>query len=45
MKYYKEKLKKCTRCGTPMLDLGKTFVCEKCGWIVNKKVVIGNRLV
>ncbi len=45
MKYEKEKLKRCTRCGTPMSDYGKMWCCEKCGWRINKKVFIGNRLV
>jgi len=45
MKYYKEKLKKCTKCSIPMDNFGKSWICPKCGWHINKKVVIGNRLV
>ena len=45
MKYKVEPYHFCKKCKEPMDDEGKVFVCRLCGRIINKKVIIGNRLV
>lgn len=45
MRYQKEDIKRCTKCGTPMSDFGKFWICEKDGFKINKKVFIGSKLI